>query len=523
MARPKLVPLMADPRWLWVADRYADDIVRFACEVCSLPDDPPPSLQQQAIMRATAAPKARVSVASGHSTGKTFSLSVICFWHLTVFPMSHTLLTANDIDQLKVTFWKEFGKLLAAVQQGPFAWLAAHVEILADASCRVRNYEDKWFIESKTANAKNANKLAGRHGEHYMVIADEAASIPDTVMSTLSGALSHKWNRMVLTSQFVRVGGFFARTQGELSADQGGPWTALQLSSADSPWMDDVNFRELWDMYDDDERAVRLLGLPPQNSSGLMMGQKDAAGMYRRGQIIKPGEPYGWLSTADVGSGEGVRDKSANVLLKVAGWGDRGENARRVEVHRIPLFTNDIRSNKLAGYLMDNAADLPGATHVVDSGGLGINVCQDLEDSGRTVHRVNWGNPCFRKENEQRYVNLRAQAMHHAARAAKEGRLSILTTDYKQAMVAQASRIPKKFGNRGRLQVPEKHSPEWEGLPSPDLWDAVCFAFLENVTFSTLTADSKIEGGGIDDAVRRMRERRAAMAEQLEGQANESA
>jgi hypothetical protein len=521
MAQQKMVPLMADPRWLWMVDRYADDIVRFACEVCSLPDDPPPSLQQQAIMRAIAAPRARVSVSSGHSTGKTFSLSAICFWHLTMFPRSHTLLTANDIDQLKVTFWKEFGKLLAAVEQGPFSWLAQHVEIMADASCRIRGYEDKWFVESKTANSKNANKLAGRHGEHYMVVADEAASIPDTVMSTLSGALSQKWNRMILTSQYVRVGGFFARTQGELSIEQGGPWTALQLSSADSPWMDDANFRELWDMYDDDERAVRLLGMPPQRSAGLMMSQRDAIGMYTRGRIIKPGEAFGWLTSADVGSGEGVRDKSANVHIKVTGWGVRGPNARRVEVHRIPLFTNEIRSNTLASHLMDESANLPGVTYVVDSGGLGINVCQDLEDANRRVIRVNWGNPCFRRENETRYVNLRAQAMHQAARAAKEGRLSILTDDFKRVMIAQSARIPKKFGNRSRLQVPEKHGPEWEGLPSPDLWDAVCFAFLEDVTYIGCGSSDDAGGaeGGINAAVERMRAARAALKAQAEAPA----
>ncbi len=33
-----------------------------------------------------------------------------------------------------------------------------------------------------------------------------------------------------------------------------------------------------------------------------------------------------------------------------------------------------------AGYLADEGAEYSNVTHVVDSGGLGINVCQDLED-----------------------------------------------------------------------------------------------------------------------------------------------
>ncbi|MOA23462.1 hypothetical protein D3C78_1440850 [compost metagenome] len=122
-------------------------------------------------------------------------------------------------------------------------------------------------------------------------------------------------------------------------------------------------------------------------------------------------------------------------------------------------------------------------TNAVDSGGLGINVCQDIEDAGKVLHRVNWGNPCFQNRNKDRYMNLRAQAMHQAARAAKEGRLSILTSEYRNAMLDQSSRIPKTFTDKGRIRVPPKHSTEWEGMGSPDLWDAVCFAFLEGVTY----------------------------------------
>ena len=122
---------------------------------------------------------------------------------------------------------------------------------------------------------------------------------------------------------------------------------------------------------------------------------------------------------------------------RVVGYGDIGPDARRVEIVRIPFLTNKIRSNIFAGYLADEGADYSNVTHVVDSGGLGINVCQDLEDLNKVVHRVNWGNPCFKNKNKDRYLNLRAQAMHQAARAAKEGRLSVLTMDYKNVMLDQ--------------------------------------------------------------------------------------
>lgn len=87
------------------------------------------------------------------------------------------------------------------------------------------------------------------------------------------------------------------------------------------------------------------------------------------------------------------------------------------------------------------------------------------------------GNPCFRKPNMDRYLNLRAQTMHQTARAAKDGQLSILPRDYKNMMLGQSSRIPKIFTEKGRIRVPPNGATEWDGLGSPDLWDAVCFVW----------------------------------------------
>jgi len=476
----KRIPLHEDPRWLPFCERYAPDPARFAVEVQGVTPTP----QQLELYAGTAVSRSRVSVASGHGTGKTTALSNIVLWHMLCFPQSITLVTANDMDQLKVTLWKEIGVAVQRIKRNPeHGWIADHIDILANATMRIKGFEDTWFVESKTANDKTANKMAGRHGEWLMIIGDEASTLGDNVLTTLRGALTEQHNRMLLTSQPTRNAGFFWRTHHELSKANGGEWHNLTFSSLESPLVSDEALRELWDSYDDDERRVRLLGLFPQDSSKHMMSLPDAMSMYKRGRIIEPGEAYGWLCLGDVASGEGVRDKSAIVLARVIGYGDRGPNARRVEVVQIPIHTNGIRSNRIAAAAVEVASDKEGVTYVIDSGGLGINVCQDLEDMNKVVHRVNWGNPCFQNKNKDRYLNLRAQAMHQAARAAREGRLSILTQEHRNAVQAQSSRIPKTFTDKGRVRVPPKHSTEWEGMASPDLWDSICFAFLENVAY----------------------------------------
>lgn len=436
-----------------------------------------------------------------HNTGKTFSIGNLVYWHMVCHENSLTFLTANDMDQLKSTLWKEIAVAHERVRGGPHGWVADHVEILANASMRVIGFEKTWFVESKTANDKTANKMAGRHAEWLLIIADEAATISDNVMSTLNGALSEQHNRFLLTSQPIKNAGFFWRTHNEISTSQGGEWIALEFSSLHSPFMSDDSFMELWDTYDDDERNVRLLGRFPQDSSKHMMSLKVANALYDKGRIIRDDENYGWAVLCDIASGEGLRDKTAVAVARVIGYGDHGAEARRVEVVWIPLLTNNIRSNAVANYITEHGANLGNVTYVVDSGGLGINVCQDLEDTNHTVLRVNWGKPCWQKKNSERYLNLRAQASHQAAKAAKEGRLSILTNDHKRVLTSQASRIPKDWTGNGRIVVPPKGSPKWDGLGSPDLWDAVCFAFLENFQYIPDDAVADQSGMGIADVV----------------------
>ncbi|MDD5272739.1 MAG: Hint domain-containing homing endonuclease [Methylovulum sp.] len=155
-----------------------------------------------------------------HNTGKTFSLGNLVLWHILCHEYSLTFLTANDMDQLKATLWKEIRMGLERIRRGPHGWIAEHLEILADGTMRVRGFETTWFVESKTADEKSANKMAGRHAEWLLVIADEAATIADAVMTTLNGALSETHNRFLMTSQPIKNAGFFWRTHNEISTAQ---------------------------------------------------------------------------------------------------------------------------------------------------------------------------------------------------------------------------------------------------------------------------------------------------------------
>lgn len=60
--------IIHDHRWQRLALRYRNNRVKFAVEVMGIQ----PSWQQRQILEAMDLPGARVSVASGHGTGKSF-------------------------------------------------------------------------------------------------------------------------------------------------------------------------------------------------------------------------------------------------------------------------------------------------------------------------------------------------------------------------------------------------------------------------------------------------------------------
>ena len=121
-------------------------------------------------------------------------------------------------------------------------------------------------------------------------------------------------------------------------------------------------------------------------------------------KIIQDDEAYGLFVLADVGLGE-YRDESVAVVAKVVGYGDFGDDARRVEFIEIPYCTNSKNEIIFAGDLVNLVGKLSNATLLVDNGGVGATLNKLIEASGVPVVRVNWGKPCFKKEYQDRFYN----------------------------------------------------------------------------------------------------------------------
>jgi len=482
--KPKVLRLKADPRWPDFIERYAFDLYKFAVEVCQMDVTP----QQQELFDEASVFGCRVSVSSGHGTGKTRSFGVTCLWHLLCYQHSLTYVTAPKLKTVREGVWKEIATMLEEIRKGPHAWIADYVVIQAE-KVYVAGYSANWYVTTRTAPRGNPENLAGTHADYLLWLADEASGIPDENFGVIGGALTDERNRFVMASQPTRSTGFFWETHHGLSKYRGGPWTSLVFNSEESPIVSLKFIKEKRQQYggaDEAEYQIKVKGMFPTNLSKYLLSTTMLERAIEAASPILPGEEWGHVIVVDVAAGMG-RDKTVATHMRVSGKGDRMANERRrkIEVVDIPIYTATEDWTPLAVKLRDYAMRFPNVTIVIDVSAMGVQFMrrlQELQEGNMIVQGVLWGARNHSNAYRQRFINQRAQCTVHATEAIKDGVVK-LSPKHKRDLIDQGSRLPYAFDDLGRFKIASKESMAADGLPSPDLFDTICMAFLEDVNY----------------------------------------
>lgn len=477
----KTVPnLIKDPRYVEFVKRYAPNPAKFAKEVCGLNL----TYQQIEIMNSVAEFGSRTTIASGHGTGKTSSFGVIVLWHLTCFHNSITAVIAPKIEQVRKQVFKEVALSLNRMSKGDFAWLADEIELNA-IDINIKGAKQYWHVLAKTAPKNEPENLAGLHGDYLLVIADEASGIEDTHFGVLTGSLTDKRNRMVLASQPTRNVGFFYDTHHRLSQAFGGAWNAITLNSELSPIVSLEFLKEKKLQYSKEQYDIKVKGLFPNKSDGFLLGRTEVEACFGFNPIDEQDE-WGYVLAVDVGGGD-YRDDSVMTVAKVYGFGMFGDEARRVYIDEIPVLSDRIDFVQFARTVAANAPKYESATVAVDFAGMGVGFVSNLNDLGvPNISKVKWGNPCFRKDYRDIFINLRAQATICLARAIQEKRFGIskaVADKYGGRIINELTRIPYDYDSKARYQIMAKAEMKAMGIPSPDIADTFAFPFLESVSY----------------------------------------
>lgn len=470
----KIKTILSEPRYPKFLFQYRYNWIEFAL-LCGKS----PTWQQRLIIEAVQKKGSRVSVSSGHGTGKSDMTSIMILAFMILNPESRAVVVANNAAQVRNVIWK-YIKINFRVLCTNVPWLSQYFE-LNEREFFAVGYKGVWSCIAKSARLGNEEALAGEHCHTYLVVVDEASGLPDKALQVLSAALTEEHNNMCLLSQPTRTSGFFYDTHHRLSDI----WEAITLNSEESPLVTPEFIGEKLISYggeDSPEYQIKVLGRFPNNMEGYLLSRLDcdrAASCH----IDISNTDWGWVAACDVGNG---RDKSVINICKVSI--DEPEH-RIVLSHQLFEMSSDIDPIDFAyeikkvvePYLSENILV------VIDGDGVGFSTVKIAQEIGLTVQEIRWGKPVFNKNARSRFINKRAYSHIMMRNAVKTNRLKI---DSSEMTKDQISRLPVFINESGQWVVTsKKEMREKLNIKSPDRSDTYCFMFLATPSSSQTRND----------------------------------
>lgn len=478
MAKKKNLPLHAHPKYPQLIKFFSYNWVLAAqilFGVFSL------SKQQKELITLASKDACKISVSSGHGTGKSYLQGLIILLFIILNPNSQVVVLSNTVKQTRRGVWKNLGIHFRKLQKHA-PWIANHF-VLTDTMFYAKSNKQGWNVEVKAIQNGNFENLAGEHNEHFLCIVDEASGVPDGAFGVLLGALSQYDNRIVLLSQPTRPTGFFYDTHHAFSKinDPLDGWDTLVMSSVDSPHVTAKFIRERAIEYggvDSVHFGIKVLGQFPALIEGYLLGRYQIQLCIDKD--IDLGDDWGWLACCDLGHG---RDKSVISIFKVSGDVGRDRKVQQISTLEMP---NESISDDFATKILEtcvDSGDYPNITIAVDAHSAGRDFVGTLQRRrpNANVVGVRWGDHPFRKIEKEMYYNLRAKSHMLIKDAIIKGRFSITRGNLTNKTVDQGSRLPYLMNDKGQYLMTSKQVMRKDNIPSPDIFDTYCFTQLVEV------------------------------------------
>jgi phage terminase large subunit len=285
---------------------------------------------EQQIEALLAIPKQkRITIRSGHGTGKDALASWVILWFMCTRPFAKVVCTAPTNRQLADILWTELSKWLRKSK-------VADDFVIQKDKLFHRDSPKEWWVRAVSPSVKaskedQAETLAGFHGDHLLIVCDEASGIPDPVFIPLEGALTQEDNRVLLIGNMTQSQGYFYDTHFHASINKA--WTKLHWDSRNSTNVSKEMIQYFADKYGIDSNvfSVRVAGDPPKESERTLIplswaiqcigneievaedeplyfgvdvaryGEDDSVVLPRRGLKIYPWETYHSMNTIDLG------------------------------------------------------------------------------------------------------------------------------------------------------------------------------------------------------------------------------
>jgi hypothetical protein len=430
--------------------RYRDDPVLFVKEVLGAE----PYDYQSEFLNAISDGERKMSVRSGHGTGKSTSASWAMLWFLLLRFPNKVVVTAPTSSQL---FDALFAELKRWINELP-----PHLQqLLTVKSDRVEltSAASEAFISARTSRAETPEALAGVHSENVLLVVDEASGVPEKVFEAAAGSMSGHSATTLLLSNPTRSSGTFYESQTRMSKS----WWTRRWSCVDSPLVSDEFVNEMRERYGEESNAfrIRVLGEFPMADDDTIIPFHLAHSATQRDIEMTPDiKPIWGLDVARFGTDKTALCKRyGNVVTDIDAW-------------------QGLDLMQTVGRVMAEYEALPSSQRpteiLVDSIGVGGGVVDRLRELGVPVRGINVGEaPAMGKT----YMNLRSELWFKTKGWLEDRSCKIPRNDQ---LVAELTGIRYAFTSSGKMKAESKDAMRKRGLKSPDLADALCLTMASD-------------------------------------------
>lgn len=401
----------------------------------------------------------RISIRSGHGTGKDASASWAILWFMTTRIYAKVVCTAPTARQLNDILWSEISKWARD------SAIADEFVIQRDKIFH-KSAPKEWFARAVSPSVKadpadQAETLAGFHGDHLLIVVDEASGVEDPVFVPVEGALTQEDNRVMLIGNPTRNKGYFHDTQFHPEISK--KWFRLHWDSRDSENVKAEYPEYMMQKYGIDSNVfrIRVAGEPPLEDARTLI-------------------PLYWAEQC-IGKEIEVDDEEPIYLgVDVARFGeDSSVVLPRRGLRILPwLQFNGMNTMTLGDHVAQTYNDVTAEGCAVDVIGVGAGVADYLRKKrmpGLFDVNVSWAS-----SSPEKYSLLRDELWWRVREKCQYGYYSFPSEKRPGEVLSLGQELANELSTpfyefqRGAIKVESKKDMKKRGFNSPNIADALC-------------------------------------------------
>jgi len=396
----------------------------------------------------------RITIRSGHGTGKSAFLAWSIIWFLlTRYPVKIPC-TAPTAAQLSNVLWSEVALWLNRLRD-KMPQLAAQLGMDSE-SIYISSAKAESFAVARTARPENPDALQGFHAKNLLFIVDEASGVADKVFEVAEGALSTKNAYIIMCGNPTRQDGYFYESHHKDRAQ----WHTMHWDGETSPLVSREYVERMLVKYGEQSPIyqVRVKGNFVSALDGVIPLEFCTSAVIRD---VKPYGDYIWgVDVARFGDdSSALAKRCSNVLLEpVKEW-----------------YGKD--TMQLSGIIKaeyDSAKIKPVAIHI-DVIGIGSGVVDRLKEMGLPVRGINVAESASVSD---KYARQRDE-LWFRGREWLEARDCKLADD--DGLIAELTTPTYSLLSNGKIKVEGKDELKRRGVASPNKADAFLLTMAQTL------------------------------------------